>query len=106
MNAPASSGTAIPTAADAAFMDRALALAARGVALTSPNPLVGAVLVRDGRVVGEGFHTYDGVRHAEIIALEAAREFAKGATLYISLEPCCHTGRTGPCTKELIAAGV
>ena len=87
-------------------MDRALALAARGIALTSPNPLVGAVLVRDGQIVGEGFHTYEGMRHAEIIALEAAGERARGATLYINLEPCCHTGRTGPCTQALIAAGV
>lgn len=87
-------------------MDRALELAARGVALASPNPLVGAALVRDGRIVGEGFHTYDGVRHAEIIALEAAGESARGATLYINLEPCCHTGRTGPCARALIAAGV
>jgi len=87
-------------------MDRALALAARGVALTSPNPLVGAVLVRDGQVVGEGFHTYEGVRHAEVIALEGAGESARGATLYINLEPCCHTGRTGPCSQALIAAGV
>ncbi len=97
---------ATAAAADSVFMDRALELAARGVALTSPNPLVGAVLVRDSRVVGEGFHTYDGVRHAEIIALEAAGESARGATLYINLEPCCHTGRTGPCTQALIAAGV
>ena len=74
MDASASSGMATAAAADAVFMDRALELAARGVALTSPNPMVGAVLVRDGRVVGEGFHTYDGVRHAEIIALEAAGE--------------------------------
>ncbi len=87
-------------------MDRALNLAARGVALASPNPLVGAVLVRAGRVIGEGFHTYDGKRHAEIIALEAAGESARGAMLYINLEPCCHTGRTGPCTQALIAAGV
>ena len=106
MNASASSGIATAAAADAVFMDRALELAARGVALASPNPMVGAVLVRDGRVVGEGFHTYDGVRHAEIIALEAAGEAARGATLYINLEPCCHTGRTGPCTQALIAAGV
>jgi len=106
MNASATSGTATPVAADAAFMDRALELAARGVALASPNPLVGAVLVRDGRVVGEGFHTYEGFRHAEIIALEAARESARGGTLYINLEPCCHTGRTGPCTQALISAGV
>jgi diaminohydroxyphosphoribosylaminopyrimidine deaminase/5-amino-6-(5-phosphoribosylamino)uracil reductase len=136
-------------------MDRALELAARGLALASPNPMVGAVLVRDGRVLGEGFHTYDGVRHAEVIALEATaqpradnvpygvipsearnlslfsaqegeiprpdqvgarndtplsytgtREAARGATLYINLEPCCHTGRTGPCTDALIGAGV
>jgi diaminohydroxyphosphoribosylaminopyrimidine deaminase/5-amino-6-(5-phosphoribosylamino)uracil reductase len=106
MNASASSGTASTSAADAVFMDRALELAARGIALTSPNPLVGAILVRDGRVGGEGFHTYDGVRHAEVIALEAAGESARGATLYINLEPCCHTGRTGPCTQALIAAGV
>jgi diaminohydroxyphosphoribosylaminopyrimidine deaminase/5-amino-6-(5-phosphoribosylamino)uracil reductase len=93
-------------ATDIAHMDRALELAARGVALASPNPLVGAVLVQDGRVVGEGFHTYEGVRHAEIVALEAAGESARGATVYINLEPCCHTGRTGPCTQALIAAGV
>ena len=71
MNAPASSVSTPAVAADAVFMDRALDLAARGVALASPNPMVGAVLVRDGQIVGEGFHTYDGVRHAEIIALEA-----------------------------------
>lgn len=106
MNASASSSTVATLAADAAFMDRVLELAARGVALASPNPMVGAVLVRDGRVVGEGFHTYDGIRHAEIIALEAGRDSARGATLYINLEPCCHTGRTGPCSQALIAAGV
>jgi diaminohydroxyphosphoribosylaminopyrimidine deaminase / 5-amino-6-(5-phosphoribosylamino)uracil reductase len=96
----------MPVPADDVFMDRALALAARAVALASPNPLVGAVLVREGRVVGEGFHTYDGVRHAEVVALEAAGEAAKGATAYVTLEPCCHTGRTGPCTQALIQAGV
>jgi diaminohydroxyphosphoribosylaminopyrimidine deaminase/5-amino-6-(5-phosphoribosylamino)uracil reductase len=106
MNASASSSTSTAVAADAVFMDRAIELAARGVALASPNPLVGAVLVRDGRVVGEGFHTYDGMRHAEIIALEAAGESARSATLYINLEPCCHTGRTGPCTLAVITAGV
>jgi diaminohydroxyphosphoribosylaminopyrimidine deaminase / 5-amino-6-(5-phosphoribosylamino)uracil reductase len=105
MNASAFSSTSPTVAADAVFMDRALELAARGIALTSPNPLVGAVLVRDGQVVGEGFHTYDGLRHAEIVALQAAGESARGATLYINLEPCCHTGRTGPCTQALIAAG-
>ena len=106
MNAPASSVTAPTAAADAVFMDHALELAARGVALASPNPMVGAVSVREGKIVGEGFHTYEGGRHAEIVALETAGEAARGATLYVSLEPCCHTGRTGPCTKAVIAAGV
>ena len=68
--------------------------------------MVGAVLVRDGRVAAEAFHTYDGLRHAEIIAIEAAGENARGATLYINLEPCCHAGRTGPCTRALISAGI
>jgi diaminohydroxyphosphoribosylaminopyrimidine deaminase/5-amino-6-(5-phosphoribosylamino)uracil reductase len=140
------------TAADAIFMHRALELAAQGVALASPNPMVGAVLVRKGKIIGEGFHTYEGMRHAEIVALEAAsnqpaeifggllapgfvgRAFgldkedetpagvltpaapsalpvvdsdaARGATLYVNLEPCCHKGRTGPCTNALILAGV
>ena len=106
MNASASSNRASLLAADAAFMDRALELAVRGVSLASPNPLVGAILARDGQAIAEGFHTYDGVRHAEIVALQAAGESARGATLYINLEPCCHTGRTGPCTQALIAAGV
>jgi len=89
-------------------MDRASELAGRGVALASPNPMVGAVLVSgtSGKIVGEGFHTYEGLRHAEIIALEAAQEAARGATLYINLEPCCHTGRTGPCTRALIDFGI
>ena len=91
---------------DEHWMKRALELARRGAALTSPNPMVGAVLVKNGRVVGEGFHTYDGVKHAEIIALEKAGPRARGTTLYINLEPCCHIGRTGPCTEALIAAGV
>jgi len=87
-------------------MDRALQLARRGEALASPNPMVGAVLVRNGRVVGEGFHTYEGIKHAEIIALERAGSKSRGATLYINLEPCSHFGRTAPCTKALIAAGI
>jgi diaminohydroxyphosphoribosylaminopyrimidine deaminase/5-amino-6-(5-phosphoribosylamino)uracil reductase len=91
---------------DAKWMDRALALARRGEALASPNPMVGAVLVRDGRIVGEGFHTYDGLRHAEIIAIEKTRSAARGSSLYINLEPCCHQGRTGPCTRTIIAAGI
>ena len=103
MNAPASPSIA---ATDITFMDRALRLAAQGIALTSPNPMVGAVLVREGKVVAEGFHTYEGRRHAEIVALDAAGESARGATLYVTLEPCSHTGRTGPCSKALTAAGV
>jgi diaminohydroxyphosphoribosylaminopyrimidine deaminase / 5-amino-6-(5-phosphoribosylamino)uracil reductase len=87
-------------------MDCALALARRGVALAHPNPTVGAVVVKNGRIVGEGFHTYDGSRHAEIIALEKAGPAARGATLYLNLEPCCHTGRTGPCTQAILAAGI
>ena len=101
-----SPGTDFAAAIDVCFMDYALALAERGVALASPNPNVGAVLVRNGKIVGEGFHTYDGLRHAEIIALDAAGEAARGATLYINLEPCCHVGRTGPCTNALIGAGI
>jgi diaminohydroxyphosphoribosylaminopyrimidine deaminase/5-amino-6-(5-phosphoribosylamino)uracil reductase len=88
------------------MMARALALARRGEALTSPNPMVGAVLLRDGKIVGEGFHTYDTLRHAEINALEAAGDAARGATMYVTLEPCCITGRTPPCTRAIIAAGV
>lgn len=87
-------------------MRRALELAARGTALTSPNPMVGAVVVKDGRIVGEGFHTYDGRMHAEVLAIEQAGEAARGATLYLNLEPCCHTGRTGPCTEAVIRAGI
>jgi diaminohydroxyphosphoribosylaminopyrimidine deaminase/5-amino-6-(5-phosphoribosylamino)uracil reductase len=92
--------------ADEAHMLRALALARRGVALASPNPTVGAVLVKSGRVVGQGFHQYDRLDHAEIVALKQAGEKARGATLYLTLEPCCTTGRTGPCTKAIVAAGV
>jgi diaminohydroxyphosphoribosylaminopyrimidine deaminase/5-amino-6-(5-phosphoribosylamino)uracil reductase len=91
---------------DERWMKRAMDLARRGTALASPNPLVGAVLVKNGRAVAEGFHTYDGVKHAEVLALEKAGKKARGATLYINLEPCCHTGRTGPCTDALIQAGV
>lgn len=91
---------------DQRWMRRALALAKRGEALAHPNPMVGAVVVRGGRVVGEGFHTYDGLRHAEILALERAGKLARGATLYLNLEPCCHQGRTGPCTEAISAAGI
>ena len=88
------------------YMKDALDLARQGQGRTSPNPAVGAVLVRDGAVVGRGSHTWAGVKHAEILALEEAGEKARGATLYVSLEPCSHHGRTGPCTEALIAAGV
>ena len=87
-------------------MRRALALAERGRGLTSPNPMVGAVLVRDGEVVGEGFHAEAGGPHAEIVALAAAGERAHGATLYVTLEPCNHHGRTPPCTRAIRNAGV
>jgi diaminohydroxyphosphoribosylaminopyrimidine deaminase / 5-amino-6-(5-phosphoribosylamino)uracil reductase len=87
-------------------MTRALALATRGVALAHPNPIVGAVLVKNGGVIGEGFHDYERRDHAEVIALKRAGKKARGATLYVTLEPCCHVGRTGPCTKAIIASGV
>jgi len=87
-------------------MARALALAGRGVGLTHPNPTVGAVIVKDGIVSGEGFHDYDGLLHAEIVALKKAGPNAPGATLYVTLEPCSHIGRTGPCTRAIIEAGI
>lgn len=87
-------------------MARALELAWSAVALTSPNPPVGAVLVRDGRVVGEGFTQPAGQAHAEVVALNEAGDLARGATLYATLEPCSHHGRTPPCTDAIIAAGV
>ena len=91
---------------DAVFMSEALDLARRGRALVSPNPMVGAVVVRDGQVAGRGFHTYAGLDHAEILALRQAGEAARGATLYLNLEPCAHQGRTPPCAEAIIAAGV
>ena len=87
-------------------MREALDLARRGRGMASPNPMVGAVLVRDGEVVGRGFHTYAGVRHAEALALAEAGDRARGATLYLNLEPCSHQGRTPPCADALIGAGV
>ncbi len=91
---------------DTRYLEEALELAYQGRALTSPNPMVGALLVRHGEVVGRGVHTYDGRKHAEILALEQAGDAARGATLYINLEPCSHHGRTPPCADALIAAGV
>ena len=95
------------SAADERFMRRALALAERGRGTTRPNPVVGAVIVRGGRIVAEGFHERAGEPHAEINALGALRGgpgAAHGATLYVTLEPCCHVGRTGPCTAAVLAA--
>ena len=92
---------------DLVLLQRALELARRSFGLASPNPCVGAVLVdASGNVVGEGFHTYEGVKHAEVLAIEQAGERARGATLYINLEPCSHQGRTGPCADAVIAAGI
>src|SRR5579871_413875 len=92
---------------DARFMRRALALAARAYGRTAPNPMVGCVLVdRRGRIVGEGFHRRAGEAHAEVEALRAAGARARGATAYVTLEPCNHVGRTGPCTRALVEAGV
>ena len=95
------------TATDENFLRRALALARKGVGLASPNPCVGAVIVtQDGEVAGEGSHSWDGIKHAEVLAIEQAGEKGRGATLYINLEPCSHHGRTGLCTEAVIAAGI
>src|SRR5687768_16016216 len=87
-------------------MSRALALALRGEGHVEPNPMVGCVLVRDGQIVGEGFHERFGGPHAEVNALAAAGDQSRGATAYVTLEPCCHHGKTPPCTRALLAAGV
>src|SRR6202790_4909045 len=91
---------------DTHFMEPALDLARKGPVLSSPNPAVGCVIVKDGAILGEGFHQYDRKDHAEIVSLKQAGERARGATLYVTLEPCNHTGRTGPCTEAIIAAGI
>ncbi|HBV99519.1 MAG: DeoR faimly transcriptional regulator [Peptococcaceae bacterium BICA1-7] len=88
------------------YMKMALDLAASAMGRTSPNPMVGAVLVKDGKVVGKGYHARAGTPHAEVVALRDAGEAARGSTLYVTLEPCCHHGRTGPCTEAVIEAGV
>lgn len=87
-------------------MHEAMKLARKGTALAHPNPRVGAVVVKDGFAVGKGFHVYDRLDHAETVALRRAGPMARAATLYVSLEPCCRRGRTGPCTKAIIAAGI
>lgn len=91
---------------DQVRMRRALELAARARGRTSPNPMVGAVIVKGGQVVGEGFHAYAGSDHAEVAALREAEAAAAGATLYVSLEPCCHHGRTPPCADQIVHAGI
>lgn len=91
---------------DATYIRRTLELAEKGDGLTSPGAMVGAVIVKDGKVLGEGFYTYDGITHAEPIALKQAGPAARGATIYTSLEPCSHQGRTPPCAKALIEAGI
>src|SRR5262245_3643054 len=91
---------------DQTWMRQALELAERDRGHVEPNPLVGAVVVRGERLVGEGWHECYGEAHAEVNALAAAREAARGATLYVTLEPCCHHGKTPPCTDAVIRAGV
>ncbi len=94
------------SASDHGFMARALRLAERGLYTTTPNPRVGCVVVRSGQVVGEGWHVYAGGQHAEIHALQAAGDKAHGATVFVTLEPCSHHGRTPPCTEALLTSGV
>ena len=92
---------------DSRYMQQALELAQRSLAMASPNPRVGAVVVSpEGKVVGRGSHAYEGVKHAEVLAIEAAGERARGATLYLNLEPCSHVGRTGPCADAIVVAGI
>jgi diaminohydroxyphosphoribosylaminopyrimidine deaminase/5-amino-6-(5-phosphoribosylamino)uracil reductase len=93
-------------ASDIGYMQRALAVAAGGIGFVSPNPLVGCVIVKNGRIVGEGYHERYGEPHAEVNALRAAGTEACGATLYVTLEPCCHTGKTPPCVEAVLQAGV
>jgi diaminohydroxyphosphoribosylaminopyrimidine deaminase / 5-amino-6-(5-phosphoribosylamino)uracil reductase len=94
------------TARDQSHMARALQLAARGLYTTDPNPRVGCLVVRDGTAIGEGWHVRAGEPHAEVLALREAGQLARGATAYVTLEPCSHTGRTPPCADALIAAGI
>jgi len=102
-------GWAVPTAQDArdcAVMLRALKLARRGRGRVEPNPMVGACVVRSGRIIGEGYHHAFGKDHGEVVALREAGGKAKGATLYVTLEPCCHQGKTPPCTRSVIASDI
>src|SRR5690554_6846118 len=94
------------TQADHLFMARALRLAERGLYTTMPNPRVGCLVVKDGQIIGEGWHYRAGEGHAEVNALAQVGEQARAATVYVTLEPCSHTGKTGPCSEALITAGV
>ena len=94
------------TEIDATYMKLALRLAAKGAGWVSPNPMVGAVVVKDGQIVGRGYHRRVGAAHAEVEALRQAGDAARGADLYVTLEPCNHQGRTPPCTQAILAAGV
>ena len=94
------------TESDAAYMRRAIELAKRGRGRTNPNPLVGAVIVKDGRIIGEGYHARYGDLHAERAAFRSLTESAEGATLYVTLEPCCHYGKQPPCTDAILEHGI
>jgi diaminohydroxyphosphoribosylaminopyrimidine deaminase/5-amino-6-(5-phosphoribosylamino)uracil reductase len=91
---------------DRHYMEMALALAEKGKGFTSPNPMVGAVVVKDGQIVGKGWHKVSGGPHAEVNAIDDAGDLARGATIYVTLEPCNHTGKTPPCTLKIINAGI
>ncbi|MBR4514222.1 MAG: bifunctional diaminohydroxyphosphoribosylaminopyrimidine deaminase/5-amino-6-(5-phosphoribosylamino)uracil reductase RibD [Lachnospiraceae bacterium] len=91
---------------DKKYMQRAIELALRGTGAVNPNPLVGAVIVKDGRVIGEGYHTKYGELHAEREAIKSLKESAEGAVMYVTLEPCCHTGKQPPCTEAVVEAGI
>jgi diaminohydroxyphosphoribosylaminopyrimidine deaminase/5-amino-6-(5-phosphoribosylamino)uracil reductase len=88
------------------FMRRAFRLAKKGKGMVSPNPLVGAVIVKNGKIVGEGYHRRAGAEHAEVVAIKRAHDSSKGATMYVNLEPCCHFGKTPPCTDSILKAGI
>jgi len=88
------------------YMNLAMKLALKGKGKTSPNPLVGSLVVKNGRIIGKGFHVKAGLAHAEVVALDEAGEKAEGATLYVTLEPCIHFGRTPPCVARIIKSGV
>lgn len=103
---PKYSGFFVAEKTENRFMEQALDLAEKGRGLTRPNPLVGAVIVKNNRVVGSGYHRKAGGAHAEVIAIREAGKAARGGTLYVNLEPCCHTGRTSPCVDKIIEAGL